>query len=883
MSSLLEAVRTGRTADAVSLLDGMTDAERRTHVPELKALRSELREAPWDAASRRAWPTLHLAGAACQTGAAGVATWIAAADMRWARASPAVLLDVLGDREPDWLADVTHRLARRPFATGAVPFELMAGLVRLSGCPVPTTDAYVEGWMDHIGSVRQRGDTVLDRLRRDPHLTELVTALFEVDGIGGRVEWRYGEGPNSWTYALARLTEDGALDRDSMVDACLARLLRGGPATELRSFLGLLTSLDLTDEERRGRLADWTAMACESAAPVAAHAQSVLASPALDGTLTPRRLAEMSSGVLSRTEKKIVRAQLVLLGKALGRDPGAAAELLPAVVRAFGHEDTELQERALKIVERHAGALDGARRVRESLAEAAPRLSPGLRLRAERLLGPDGPVAAPRPRGDVLPPVPERTRLAPAPGSAAGLAEGVGALLASGEDVTAFECILDGLVRHAHEDRTRLIRALEPAVARRWWTAADARHPDVDRYFGEAPHGIEVVLASLLGRVRTATLHAAVRRDATRRACEHSSLADVFEARVWEVAHRLRSAEALPFLLATPSWGTGLLDADDLVARLDAYRRLGVRPCTTDFAQALLRVPRGTAAPDASVAARARALGTAEGTRLAEWLTAKEPPGPMRRRRTVGVRILLEAGEHEELRGQFPRPFQRLGRPLSVFTGRSYCSHRDRSERQHWPAVAPCHRELVAVRLLRDVSSAAVDDTRGSAAVLTLLAEADGEAGEAVHLCLAYGLGARHPEDRLATVDALLILAARGQLDADRLGADLGQLVRRGAVKPSRLAEAIRTAAATGAYATVWAVLRGALPILPADVAGAGTDGTPSRGLGDLLAVAAESAERSGARGDLVHLAQTADRGGSSKVVTQARRLRTALAPRPDA
>ena len=191
----------------------------------------------------------------------------------------------------------------------------------------------------------------------------------------------------------------------------------------------------------------------------------------------------------------------------------------------------------------------------------------------------------------------------------------------------------------------------------------------------------------------------------------------------------------------------------------------------------------------------------------------------------------------------------------------------------------PGRREPVATRLLRDVSSTAVDDTRGAAAVVPLLAEADGEAGAAVHLCLAYGLGARHPEDRLATVDALLVLAARGQLDAGRLGTDLGQLVRRGAVKPSRLAEAIRTAAATGAHALVWSVLRDALPILLADLAMKGPGSTPSRGLGDLPAVGAECAEGSGARGDLVHLAQTADRRGSSKVVTQARRLRTALTP----
>src|SRR5690348_4912274 len=142
MSALMEAVRAGRTGEVVELLEGMTDAERRARVPELKELRKELRKAPWNAQSRDAHPALHAAGAACQTGAAGVAAWIAANDMRWRSAPPAVLLRLLADRPTDWLADLTDRLARRPPAT-EVPYELMAGLVRLSGCPVPTTEAYV--------------------------------------------------------------------------------------------------------------------------------------------------------------------------------------------------------------------------------------------------------------------------------------------------------------------------------------------------------------------------------------------------------------------------------------------------------------------------------------------------------------------------------------------------------------------------------------------------------------------------------------------------------------------------------------------------------------------------------------------------------------------
>jgi hypothetical protein len=97
------------------------------------------------------------------------------------------------------------------------------------------------------------------------------------------------------------------------------------------------------------------------------------------------------------------------------------------------------------------------------------------------------------------------------------------------------------------------------------------------------------------------------------------------------------------------------------------------------------------------------------------------------------------------------------------------------------------------------------------------------------------------------------------------------------AARPSRLAEAIGTAAATGAYGTAWSVLREVLPPLLAALTREGAARTPTRGLGDLLAVAAECAERCGAHGELPHLAAVADRRGSSRLLTQARRLRAAL------
>ncbi|MDT0435700.1 MULTISPECIES: DUF7824 domain-containing protein [Streptomyces] len=878
MSELMDTVRAGHKGQTVRLLDTMTDAERRAHMPELKALRKELRATRWDAPGRRAYPSLYVAGIVCQTGASAVAAWIAASDMRWPSTSPALLLRLLGDRPAEWLGDLAQRLAQRPVSSG-VSYPLMSGLVRLAGCPVPTTEAYVRGWVDDLEVNRERGGTLLDRLRSDPHLEPMVGALFETNDIGGRLIWSADKGPDGWIGALALVCAEGRLDRKVVVDACVARLLRGGTTADSRAFLSLLTALDLTREERRERVGDWQGLASDAPSTVAAHAQSVLGELALAGELPPRQLAEMSEAVLFRAEKKLVRAQLVLLGKALARDGSAADTLLPAVAHGFGHQDPDVQERSLKLAERHLRKVTDPG-VRADLVLASEQLHTGLRSRAADLLGSAPAAPEPEAHEEILPPFPEPTRLAPPPATAAEAAEEIGAALAAQPSVAEFERALDGLVRLAHQDREGLSQALEPVFARCWWDGAgqgDARSAE-SRFLRSgggvyrASDGLEIPLAALRGSIRTGHLLKAVRESGTHRGCQHRPLAEVFEARLWEVAYRIRT-EPLPFLLSTPSWSTGLLEPDELVDRLDAYRRLGARVAETDFAQALLRVRRADPVRAAAAAERAAALGTAEGARLAAWLTA-ETPWPTSKRRTHATRLLIDHGEVADLRDDsFPAAFRLLGEPMDA--GRDWYCYHDTGLLRQWPALMPERRELTAARMVRDMAALALHDVRGTGAVLPQLAECGGEAGEATHLCLAYGLGARHPEDRLAAVDALLTLAADDRLSAERLGTEIRLLTRTGALKPARLAESLRTAAATGAYRTVWEVLGHALPPLLAGLAFAGT---PMRGLGDLVGVAAECAERCGARGELPHLDQAADRRGSSLLVTQARRLRDTLA-----
>jgi hypothetical protein len=191
----------------------------------------------------------------------------------------------------------------------------------------------------------------------------------------------------------------------------------------------------------------------------------------------------------------------------------------------------------------------------------------------------------------------------------------------------------------------------------------------------------------------------------------------------------------------------------------------------------------------------------------------------------------------------------------------------DVEETVWWPAVMPSHREVVAAHLLETLTLD-IDSPRGGGEVLAALVHGDGPVGAATASALAIGMGNKHPAQRGAVVDALVTLTARGQLPAADLGQAVARLVDAGLVKLNRIAAALDEATTAGAHAAVWRVLLTALPpLLPR------TGDKPRAGLGELLAVAVKAATLSGERAGIPGLAEVAARGGSSRLVQEARRL----------
>ncbi|MFJ5921770.1 hypothetical protein ACIQF6_04075 [Kitasatospora sp. NPDC092948] len=606
---LTAAIRRADFVEVARLVGALTPQQRRAELPALKALRRDLRES--ERSRGGAWTALLVAGAVCHTAPSGAAEWIGSPDFdgieRWQRPPLSGLLD---DQDAGWQRDVALRLARRPadreWWGPSTAYRVAEHLLRASDTLPPAEPGFVAAWMTDRGDPRPRygegqlpaGVDLYARLVQDNFTPVLAPLVFDADTVQQLSgPWAARQDSQRWPAVLARLAAERVIDRGELIARGFARLVRGGGAGELRGYLAAVRELAPSVDELAANLRALTAL-LDGPSTLAGYAQECLIALDRAGRLDDATVAEAADVLLTRPEKKLVRAQLAWLDRVAARAPELA---LRAAARCYANPDRQLQEQALKLTERHLSDRRGPLLL--ELRTAALLLDPAHAVLATQLLGlgvESGETAA---EHDRLP-EPPRPEAMPAPlGTPAEVAEELAAAMNADGDSVAFERVLDGLVRHAWRDRAALTAALAPVL-----TATAERRP-----LGVLAGAVTGALPKQRAWRALSTPKASPFRTWDLR----GGIGAFIAARLEETAWRL-SGDPVPLLLATPTRRDGALDPAELAARLRQYEELGLEPGPLDLAQALLRtMPDGRSAsgagdrPTAPGGAAATATATA--------------------------------------------------------------------------------------------------------------------------------------------------------------------------------------------------------------------------------------------------------------------------------
>ncbi|MBO3739125.1 DUF6493 family protein [Actinoplanes flavus] len=859
----------------------LSEPERAAFAAEVEAgIRKTRGEAWWGQQGNDPAAGYALAVIGSMPSAARAAALLARRDMRdgWGSIPADRFRSIVEARDIPWMADLGVRLAERLPAkeVWSRDWHFVAPMLAATPELAPRTEGFVRGWLDDVHDRTGRCRPLADAFRESPFLDHLLPAVFEIDGLGNALTGGHWDG-GQWSTtprspaALATLVADGRLDRATVLAATVDRLARGDRPALLRPFAMLHDALAPTVDELAGFTHDYARLLAGAPSAIAGLAQRALRALDDAGRLELETLIEASAATLLRTEKGLVKAQLSWLERVVRRAPGRAGELMETVAVAFGHPTLDVQERALNLVARQVARLDAGTVAR--IADAAGALGGDLPVRAAGLFGVAAPETAAPGVVELAPPAPAAA-MPPPITSGAELATEIVALLHGGTAV-GWERVLAALVA-LPASGVPVAESLRPIYDRHWAELTD--HGWSGEFLRNALLGD--VIRVLLGQPRSSASSDNVRNAWVFGSGPRQSLrggpGSLLELRVRELAERV-SAEPAGELMATPTRVTGVLDAAVLLERLVRAEAAGREPWPIDFEQALLRVPR-EAGPEVMTAATE--LTSAAGRRFAVWLKEGGLPDP------VSTRWPQTGKDGRYAYGGTPPLTRRVvarldeSRPVEHLLGGLLVNLTRSDVPSYYPrdfsappdimaAALPQHREVLAAWVLPVIAAHADMDAKGDGPVLPQLAECSGPVGPALTLAVAYGLGARHEPDRLAAVDAFLILAAGDEPIGAGVGAEVADLCADGAVKLTRVVAALTEVHRGGASRALWELLTAALP-------GLLTAGP--RGLPDLLELATQVAGEVGAHDDIPGLAEVAGRAGGSRLLKEARRLRTVLA-----
>lgn len=837
LAAMVQAGNWRELATHLARLDeGDLASARRWYRAEGKSLaRSLVAEAarrPWDQ-HRPRWGWLVRAVLAIGLGpsASTAAKEARLARSTWGDDEPAdyrELVELLVSRGPQWCTafiestepaargdDVDRALGR--FAQVAIP------LVSRLDLPLPASEAYVRGWVQHTFT-GTRGGTLDSSLAATwsaaPHLAQSLVATLS---LGGAVSsWEALEGEDfSLEEQVRELVRREPEAREPILEAALGLLSRQESRGAQRVVVRILAGLDLTSADLGSRVP----LLVNVLPAVHGVVTAALLPLLLAADLEPADLADLGATILARKEKaqKLALVQH-LAARAGGKtgEPAMRQVVVDLLSTAALSEDSAFAAKARKV-------LDG-------LGEQSPEGSPV------------SVAVAWRSADDVPPPAPRPFELFEA--SAAGVAA-LYAASTEGSFLTVHSSWLDLAMRLAARDAAELRAALRELPEKHWGQPVSFR---MLQDWATRTEPLDVVHTDI-GWLRSTDSRSEVWRGL--------APSTAFLVRLTrETIARLGTDDTL---LSTPSRADGTLELEVLVARMRAAS--GYHPL--DLQQALLRLGpleegslallEGVSLPPAKAPGRfSRLLGAKSvpdgGEVLRDWVRGGGLPA---RLCTVAAGVPVAPAVQLPVILPEAEPLSDLVAPIDKENLDPLDSH-------------PVSGFLDVVPWWPDASVTALGMASWiwfERAMRPDFSATAGVLGPAVHHHLLVWLAEDLEHRRLTAAAELSTLAAQGRLDATLLREAALAMSAQGELPLARAAAACEHVILTGGLSAVWPTLTGlaeaaaSAPRLPA-------------GLADLLRVMQPYAAAAEPHHPLPAVVrELAVRKGSTKAVVEARAL----------
>ena len=269
-----------------------------------------------------------------------------------------IVMQIILDRNPDWLDDWVSYDLEQDFST--ISFPMLRKWVSSGVCVKPKVDGYFKMYAWNLKSVETHKQKpakppLSEQLLAEPDMLDDVWGLFTTDTQAfddpKHIRNRAPDNYESWSDALIKLSSNGVLDRNRLLDASLSGLLLDIKQNYLSGFHKFHKSMKPNAEELTLRQHTYLDLMCHKVGHVVKFSLAMLKliekAAALDGE---KFLSEVPV-VFQHDTKGIAVDSVRLVKLVIKKNPLLLANGLYSLFDALRHSNVDVQSIALEVFE----------------------------------------------------------------------------------------------------------------------------------------------------------------------------------------------------------------------------------------------------------------------------------------------------------------------------------------------------------------------------------------------------------------------------------------------------------------------------------------------------------------------------------------------------
>ncbi|MEW5822145.1 MAG: DUF6493 family protein [Cyanobacteriota bacterium] len=275
------------------------------------------------------------------------------------------LIKILSDRKPEWINEWINEKLKGEWQQ--ISWETLRTLINNGICSKPDSDDYIRlmavGLPSYNFKEADKYIPLSNKIKEDPSLLDdEIWKLFKVETNAFIYDWEnHASLPanyESWVGCICKLSTEGLLDRQKLINSSLKGLTSGFKNNMLSGYIKVHDKLEPSVDEIHQRQEIYLDLLLSQSSHVVTFALKILKELDKNNLLDDEKFVNSISILFNITTKSQPLAALKILTKILKRSPELINNGIQGIITGLIHQSVDVQSEVISILEEYINADD---------------------------------------------------------------------------------------------------------------------------------------------------------------------------------------------------------------------------------------------------------------------------------------------------------------------------------------------------------------------------------------------------------------------------------------------------------------------------------------------------------------------------------------------